>query len=564
MTDGADPSQRGRAGATDDSSVSQRTRLDFETEAAAADAETSVIRQQEEERRRRRDEEERRLRVAEMLYGLKQDADSQGEELREHLSKAKGDSEDSALQEKELKHLESRLQRTENAMAQILKAMGHIPDNLGLGDGDDGGDEEDEGEEIEADTMPHSQQQHSQQQLPHPQPNSDKKLVDIQNISPSISLKLPASTLTSNTDSSDASSKAFTAQAANASSSENASGSAAINASDSVAFTFAASTSDAASVPKVVSIRAFERNLEHKEKPAMTIEVSEKCQTETARVDDDDDADSVEDEGRKNRAGEVNSTKAPDAPIPNKNIEEKKSEVLKSPNADSLSETVERRTQSVQRRRPASRSTSLLSQASPDRDSLDDDTASAWESIWPDYSTTNVEAVGLGIDAEQLRARVLRGVDEEDDGKEPEEETPAANEKPLSADQQSSMGVDFDQLRARVLQGNASLGKTSVQVSDIGIKDINGDGLHPDNDDDEDVDEDEDLYEHDSVEMEDGERKEVDMVDSLLEDDFGFAEEKETNSKTELFLHKENSPVLRTSFTPEEVQNLRQRVGRLE
>ena len=52
-----------------------------------------MIRQQEEERRRRRDEEERRLRVAEMLYGLKQDADSQGEELREHLSKAKGDSE---------------------------------------------------------------------------------------------------------------------------------------------------------------------------------------------------------------------------------------------------------------------------------------------------------------------------------------------------------------------------------------------------------------------------------------------------------------------------------------
>ena len=66
----------------------------------------------------------------------------------------------------------------------------------------------------------------------------------------------------------------------------------------------------------------------------------------------------------------------------------------------------------VDRRKPVSRSTSLLSQASPDRDSLDDATASAWESVWPDYSNTNVESTGVGFDADKLRARVLKGVEE--------------------------------------------------------------------------------------------------------------------------------------------------------
>ena len=33
--------------------------------------------------------------------------------------------------------------------------------------------------------------------------------------------------------------------------------------------------------------------------------------------------------------------------------------------------------------------------------------------MWHDYSETNVETVGLGIDPERLRARVLRGVGEE-------------------------------------------------------------------------------------------------------------------------------------------------------
>ena len=117
------------------------------------------------------------------------------------------------------------------------------------------------------------------------------------------------------------------------------------------------------------------------------------------------------------------------------------------------------------------------------------------------------------------------------------------------------MAVDFDQLRARVLHGNATMGESSIHVSDVAKEDANDEILHHD-------DVEEDSYENDSVEMEDGERREIDMADSLLDDDFGFAEEKESILKTEPFLSKENSPVLRTSFTPEEVQNLRQRVGR--
>ena len=35
--------------------------------------------------------------------------------------------------------------------------------------------------------------------------------------------------------------------------------------------------------------------------------------------------------------------------------------------------------------------------------------------MWPDYSNTSVETVGVGIDPDKLRARVLRGVDEWED-----------------------------------------------------------------------------------------------------------------------------------------------------
>ena len=69
---------------------------------------------------------------------------------------------------------------------------------------------------------------------------------------------------------------------------------------------------------------------------------------------------------------------------------------------------------SVQKRKPPSRSTSLLTQTSPDRDSLDEAVSSAWESMWHNYAETNVETVGLDIDPEKLRARVLRGVEEEE------------------------------------------------------------------------------------------------------------------------------------------------------
>ena len=43
---------------------------------------------------------------------------------------------------------------------------------------------------------------------------------------------------------------------------------------------------------------------------------------------------------------------------------------------------------------------------------MDDAVAAAWESMWHDYSATNVETVGMGIDPDKLRARVLRGVEE--------------------------------------------------------------------------------------------------------------------------------------------------------
>ena len=56
--------------------------------------------------------------------------------------------------------------------------------------------------------------------------------------------------------------------------------------------------------------------------------------------------------------------------------------------------------------------------------------------------------------------------------------------------------------------------------------------------------------------MEDDERQEINMVDSLLEDDLGKTENE--------ILLKENSPVLRMNFTPEEVENLRQRVKHAE
>ena len=55
--------------------------------AAAVEAATAVARREE---RQRQEEKEQRLRVTEMLYELKQDAEAQGDELRRHMSHAQG------------------------------------------------------------------------------------------------------------------------------------------------------------------------------------------------------------------------------------------------------------------------------------------------------------------------------------------------------------------------------------------------------------------------------------------------------------------------------------------
>ena len=93
--DGVDPPRTTRNDFNTAPRMSSSQRASYhETEGAAAAAAQGVSRgQQEEEERRLRRDEEQRLRVTEMLYDLKQDADSQGEELRRHLSKAKEDSE---------------------------------------------------------------------------------------------------------------------------------------------------------------------------------------------------------------------------------------------------------------------------------------------------------------------------------------------------------------------------------------------------------------------------------------------------------------------------------------
>ena len=57
------------------------------TEAAAAAAAAAAARREE---RQRQEEKEQRLRVTEMLYELKQDAEAQGDELRRHMSHAQG------------------------------------------------------------------------------------------------------------------------------------------------------------------------------------------------------------------------------------------------------------------------------------------------------------------------------------------------------------------------------------------------------------------------------------------------------------------------------------------
>ena len=134
------------------------------------------------------------------------------------------------------------------------------------------------------------------------------------------------------------------------------------------------------------------------------------------------------------------------------------------------------------------------------------------------------------------------------------------------------MSVDLDQFRARMLEGsemqksqnvNAKKSVTATRKTDQTMDSIEASNADEDDDDDDD----EDLYENDSVEMEDDERKEIDMADSLLiDDDFrrdgDQEEDKDAQSqrKTKETLLKENSPVLRMSFTKEEVENLRQRV----
>ena len=69
----------------------RRTRRELETEsavAAATEAEAAAAESALREERQRREEREQRLKVTEMLYELKQDAEAQGEDLRRHLDLA--------------------------------------------------------------------------------------------------------------------------------------------------------------------------------------------------------------------------------------------------------------------------------------------------------------------------------------------------------------------------------------------------------------------------------------------------------------------------------------------
>ena len=102
--DGADPPPRGRAELNADPEFrtspadigaaafyQRRTRRELETEsavAAAAEAEAAAAESARREELQRREEREQRLRVTEMLYELKQDAEIQGQDLRRHLNQA--------------------------------------------------------------------------------------------------------------------------------------------------------------------------------------------------------------------------------------------------------------------------------------------------------------------------------------------------------------------------------------------------------------------------------------------------------------------------------------------
>lgn len=166
----------------------------------------------------------------------------------------------------------------------------------------------------------------------------------------------------------------------------------------------------------------------------------------------------------------------------------------------------------VRRRPKPARLSAALS--SPDRDSLDDATGAAWSNALSaaaadhdtnlDYTRTNSELVGLGIDPEQLRARVL-GVDSE---------IPA----------------------------------TEVQCLGIKLENAVGES-------------EEDSYDNDSVELDGNGRRDTEMLDSLYDDD-SILDDKgvdvELTSRHPIV--KENSPVLRTAFTEQEVENLRLRV----
>ena len=118
----------------------------------------------------------------------------------------------------------------------------------------------------------------------------------------------------------------------------------------------------------------------------------------------------------------------------------------------------------------------------------------------------------------------------------------------------------MDKFRARMMGENEKDGvtkslsrKIDKTIDSIDKSGVDGDYDEEDNDDD-------DLFDNDSVEMDDEERKEVDMADSLLDNEFGFgAAEVDQNKEAETLL-KENSPVLRMNFTREEVETLRKRV----
>ena len=263
---------------------------------------------------------------------------------------------DTVVQEGELHQLQSRLERTEKAMAQILKAMGHVPEDL-----DDADDDEDEQqqqheddvvEEVDADQPPRPGRE-----LQQPHPNSGRSEILL-------------------------------------------SSSSSVSSSATPVFSAALSVDDIrptpTPTPKVVSIRAFEQNLQHQSSKTVVEDVIAKCETETMPVasggDNSDDARREGEDGTGALAGdgytikdfgeqEKNEPKnepknerrgsgAKKSPLELEIVEDvaaieeegataSESREEKSPMVDSLSEAVERNVPASSGRRPLPVSTVL-------------------------------------------------------------------------------------------------------------------------------------------------------------------------------------------------------------